>query len=284
MKLFRICLPALAVFGMAAMPVRSHAQLPVEEIALKLLGDRFGIAPEQISGFLGRSNVNVFDAAPYYSTSYHTERPVDEVWRLRQEGLGWGQIAHRLGMHPGTFNKLRKSGAFDRDEIWEDICEDRYGLRESEFNAIRRRGGTIRDALPAAIIARASHTRPLTVYQRYRSVRDWNRTAGLYKTDLRSHHKYARQNVKPAKAPRVQVSKARGKAVGKGRAHRVMGKSRPVSGVRAKHTPKRSGGAMKAVANSHSKAAGKAHGAGKGHSAGKGGGVGHGHGGGKKDK
>src|SRR5687768_3322797 len=190
MKLFHCS--ALALLTLLAVPAPSKAQIPIEEIALTLLADRFGLAPEQVSGFLGRSGLSVFDAAPYYSTSHYTDDPIDDVWELRRQGQGWGQIAQRLGMHPGEFNKLRKSGAFDRDEIWEDIYEDRYGLREADLVAIRRRGGSIRDALPAAIIARASRVGPVTIYDRYRTVRDWDRTATHYKTDLRSHHKYAR--------------------------------------------------------------------------------------------
>ena len=285
MKLFRICLSAIALA--AFVPSRLQAQLPLEEIALSLLGDRFGIAPEQISAFLGRSDLDVFDAAPYYSTSYYTDHPVDEVWRLREQGLGWGQIAHRLGMHPGTFNKLRKSGEFDRDEIWEDIYEDRYGLRESDLTGIRRRGGSIRDALPAAIIARASRNQPLAVYDRYRSVRDWNRTAGLYKTDLRSHRKYARQNVKPAKVKSVRVSQGKAKAADKVRAHRVIRKSRPSSIVRVK--PNSGGGGItKRIKTVQIKTRGKsAHNSmrtSKGHGKAMSGGKGSAKGGGKKGK
>ena len=236
MKRTRFTFLIFAVLTLVAAPSVSRAQLPLEEIAVTLLADRFGVDPAQIVGFLDRSDLSVFEAAPYYSTSYYTDDPVDEVWRLREQGLGWGQVAQRLGMHPGTFNKLRKSGAFDRDEIWESIYEDRYGVRESDIDLIRRRGGSMRDVLPASIIARASRTSPVTVFQRFRTTRNWDRTANYYKTDLRRHRDYARKSVRPSKSiTRVSAGAAKSKAAVKGRAHRtIRSKSPGSSGAAAK--------------------------------------------------
>lgn len=44
----------------------------------------------------------------------HSQMSINEILLLRQQGLGWGQIAHKLGMHPSTLNKamrdIRKAG------------------------------------------------------------------------------------------------------------------------------------------------------------------------------
>ncbi|HET6645571.1 MAG TPA: hypothetical protein VFG65_08750 [Fimbriimonadales bacterium] len=50
---------------------------------------------------------------------------MDEVFRLRGEGYGWGEIAHKLGMNPGEFNKMRKnwdsvSDSDFADALWRD--------------------------------------------------------------------------------------------------------------------------------------------------------------------
>jgi len=232
MKTMKRSVLTVTLISMLAIPTICRAQNPLEEMALTLLSDKFGIDPEQARGFLGRSNMSPFDAAPVYATSHYTHHPVDEVSELREQGLGWGQIAQRLGMHPGTFNKLRKSGAFDRDAIWGSICKERYGVRDSDLAAIRKRGGSMRDALPACIIAKASKRSPVTVYRRFETDRNWERTAGAYKVDLRNYRKYAGHAVKAKRITPISVGAAKAHAKVQGRAHRED---------KSKHSPQAKG-------------------------------------------
>jgi len=179
-----VFLPA-AIAAAIALPISASAQDGLKEIAAQLLGDKFGVPVEQILQLAGQSNEDVYELAPTYALSRQTRRPAREVYRLRNQGLGWGEVAHRLGMHPGTFNKMRNAGAFDRDRIWSSIYQNHYGTRASDIAAIRNRGGSQRDILPAILIARSKHARPTTVFDRYRKDRDWNRTASSYKVDFR---------------------------------------------------------------------------------------------------
>ena len=254
MKIIKLSVLSLTLFSMLAIPKLVRAENPLEQIALTLLADKFGFNLPNARDFQSRSDLSVFDAAPVYSTSYYTHRPINEVWELRQQGLGWGQIAHRLGMHPGTFNKLRKSGAFDRDAIWGSIYKDRYGVRESDLATIRRRGGSMRDALPACIIAKASRNSPVTVYRRYQRDHDWDRTANSYKVDWQNHSKYAARSGKPHRTTANSVGKGHDKP--KGNAHR---KDR---GNQSDHVigPGKSHGKGSAGRSDHGKGYGKGHG------------------------
>ncbi len=186
---------ATAMTAALGVPACATAQSTIEQIAAKLLGDKFGTTAQLILSLSRSSNQSVFDLAPAYSVSRQTRHPADEVMRLRRQGLGWGEIAHRLNMNPGTFNKLRTSGAFDRDLIWNSIYRNHYGMRDSDFTSIRRRGGSERDVLPAILIARSSRTSPLTVYNRYRQDGDWDRTSNAYQYDLRIQRKRSVKSV-----------------------------------------------------------------------------------------
>lgn len=75
-----------------------------------------------------------------------------EVMRLRQQKMGWGQIAHKLGIHPGTFNKLRKEAgigtgkgrAVDR-RPWEIVLGGYYGLEAADIEKLLARGLSLAD-------------------------------------------------------------------------------------------------------------------------------------------
>src|SRR5258708_4657523 len=100
MKAIKFRMLALTLFAVLAFQVQARAQNPFDKIALGILVDKYGIDIHIATGFQSRYHQSVYEAAPLYSTCYYTHRPVDDVWKLRQQGLGWGQIAHRLGMNP----------------------------------------------------------------------------------------------------------------------------------------------------------------------------------------
>jgi hypothetical protein len=210
LKNMKMIILAGAVIAAIAMPFQALAQSAIEQAAARLLGDKFGIPVQQIFDLSRRSQQDVFELAPTYSFARQSRHPADEVWRLREQGLGWGEIAHRLGIHPGTFNKMRKAGAFDRDAIWSSIYRDRYGMSSADIAAIRKRGGSHRDLLPAAMIARSTRISPISVYDRYRKNGDWDRTAVTYRVDLKNSGK--------SWSPKVKSSTSKGHSSNSGQA------------------------------------------------------------------
>ncbi len=275
MKNFKTTILLTALLAGVGIPVSAPAQNMIQELAAKLLGDKFGIPIDQILSLSGSSHQDVYELAPVYSLSKQTHRPANEVWRLRQEGLGWGQVAHKLGMHPGTFNKMRNAGSFDRDRIWGSIYQNRYGASSTDIAAIRRRGGSNRDILPALVIARSSRTKPVSIYDRYRKDRDWNRVASTYKVDFHRGARGGPWNSPPGRWTEDHGSKGKGHAAmkihGAGKAN---GKGHG-----------RGAGPGKDWGQRHGKGKGQGgdngHGNGKGHGGEKDHGQGHGHGGGK---
>jgi|GEM_PF-4614235 len=132
-------LGAVALFG-AAKPASAQDLGGFERIAAQLLAERFGFDIGSILNLQDRTDQSIYDLAPYVQLGRQTRRDPYDVYRLRRQGLGWGEVAKRLGMQPGQFNRMRQQGAFDRDEIWGDVIEDRYGIDDRTVVRRRRSG------------------------------------------------------------------------------------------------------------------------------------------------
>ncbi len=183
MKHFRFTLLVVAL-GSA---MCAQAQGSVEDIAAKVLGEKYRTAVQVIIELSKSSKHSVFDLAPSVSVGSLSGHPANEVWRLREQGMGWGQIAHQLGIHPGTFNKMRKSGAFDRDNIWISIFKGRYGMSSQDIQGIQKRGGSLKDLLPSGVISSNARVSAGAVFERYRKTHDWNATAKSFGVALRDN-------------------------------------------------------------------------------------------------
>ncbi|MBM3493476.1 MAG: hypothetical protein FJX72_04015 [Armatimonadetes bacterium] len=197
MRPIRLRIIVVAMLGALTLPSFARADDTLQQIALAILGEKFGISTQQATDFQRLSGLDPFDAAPAYATSHYSSRSLADVWKLRRQGLGWGEIARRLGVAPQTLNRLRQSGALDRDAIWSSLIKSRYGYRDRDIMGLRRRSGSYRDVLPACMIAHASQRTPTVIYERYRRDRGWNRTAGVYRVDLSRHARSAGRATKP---------------------------------------------------------------------------------------
>lgn len=83
-------------------------------------------------------------------------RRVEDVHALRRKGLGWGQVAQRLGMHPGTFNKMRQAGAFDQGGFWPWLATSHYRYETNPWEHGRREGFASGDIFVSAVLGRGS--------------------------------------------------------------------------------------------------------------------------------
>ncbi len=168
------------MLGLAAMPVVAKADTLLEKIATTVIADYFGIDTREVIYVREQSGRSVYDMAPIYEGAYYFKRSPQTIYQLRNEGLGWGQIAQRCGMHPGTFNKLRKEGKFDRDRFWTTAYSQRFGTTPDRIDVIRKRGGTLEDVLGAVVIGKLTNRDPGTVYDRYQTDRSWSKVSGAY--------------------------------------------------------------------------------------------------------
>jgi hypothetical protein len=136
----------------------------------------------------GLTDRNIFDIRSQYGyrnddmlSALYLNRYGRASWgdidRMRRSGMGWGEIAHAIGMHPGEVNKMRKEQRWNSDrEMADDLWRDRFNRKGSSRNDVdwaRNQGFSYRDAYIADQIARANDSRFPTVLNRYRQARSW---------------------------------------------------------------------------------------------------------------
>ena len=159
--------------GLLAISASARADSVIERIAMAVLAEKFGIDTREIVTLQQQTRLPVYELSPILEGSYYFKQRPATVWQLREQGLGWGQIAQRVGMHPGTFNKLRNQGAFDRDRFWSTAYHDRFGTPNTQISVVRQRGGTFEDVLGAIVIGKLTNKPPQDIYTRYQTERSW---------------------------------------------------------------------------------------------------------------
>jgi hypothetical protein len=164
-----------------------------QSFADRLMG-QFGVGYDEavILGGLARdfglTDRNIFDIRSQYGyrnddliSALYLNRYGKASWtdidRMRRSGMGWGEIAHAIGMHPGQFNKMRKDRWNSDRDMYDDLWRDRMsrrGSRSDDLDWARNQGFSYRDAYIADQIARANNSRFPTVLNRYRQKRSWS--------------------------------------------------------------------------------------------------------------
>lgn len=147
-----------------------------EALAARLLADEVQAPIPALIEARKSTGLDIFRLAP---AAVIQPRTPQNPAALHAKGHGWGVIAHRLGIHPGTFNKMRKGlkDVPDRDledDIWRRILIRRYGISESELNRIRK-SRNWNDIVPAVHISKTKRikidslvTRRMESWDRYR--------------------------------------------------------------------------------------------------------------------
>jgi hypothetical protein len=185
MNLKKLAIGAVAALGITAAPVQASAQIDndmIQQIAIMLLADKLGIDAGGILGALGGSSANVFDMAPAIAMQqYAPQTSAEQIWRLRQSGLPWDQVATRAGVPADRYVVLRNSGNLDRNTLWRNTYQSRLNLSTGTINNLRRMGLSWDDIAKAAVIARESRVSIYDVAEHYRRSHNWNAVANRYK-------------------------------------------------------------------------------------------------------
>jgi len=126
-----------------------------EALATRLIADETGAPILALIEARRSTGLDIFRLAP--SAFIQPQNPQHPAG-LHAKGQGWGVIAHRLGVHPGTFNKTRK-GLKDipdrdlEDDVWIRILIRRYGITEKELKRVRM-SRNWHDIVPAVHISK----------------------------------------------------------------------------------------------------------------------------------
>jgi len=128
---------AKADLGLTAI-MRTHRMSALEAAAVVVIADALKLDADFIISTGRGSGVSPVVYGPALIYSQRTHQPFPEVWAKRKRG--WGEIAHSIGMHPGTFNKLRRQGYSVDQIIWMDCLNDKYRIPYSDYGTWRKGG------------------------------------------------------------------------------------------------------------------------------------------------
>ena len=121
--------------------MRTHKMSALEAAAVVVIADALHVNADFVISTGRGSGVSPVIYGPAYIYSYRTHQDFDDVWRKRK--MGWGEIAHSIGMHPGTFNKLRRQGYSVDQIIWMDTLNRRYRIPYSDYSSWRKGGNSV---------------------------------------------------------------------------------------------------------------------------------------------
>ena len=105
-----ICTAASAQNSLLAKISLDHKLTTTEAAAAVLIGSALGIKVEWVIGASRDAGVHLHNIGPAIVISHHSGYSLHDVLRQKPKGEGWGNVAKRLGMHLGTFNKMRVKG------------------------------------------------------------------------------------------------------------------------------------------------------------------------------
>ena len=159
--------------------------------------------------------------------------PIGYLERMRRRGLGWGQVAHRVGVHPGTFNQ-RRVWAKKHDAqvaggyLW-GVIGGYYGIPRDRLRALHKKGYPPAQVVMAANVATHAR-RPVLDVIRYRAGKQpWNGVASHFNVGKpkfkqaappKAHHPSAKKGAKggaPGHGKKGPPAKGKGKGKGKGK-------------------------------------------------------------------
>lgn len=118
--------------------MRTNKLSSIEAAAVVVIADVLGVDADFVIR-TGRSTgqpPSVYGPAMIYARECN--RPFKDVWRDR--GRGWGNVAHDIGMHPGTFNQYRKKGYSVDEIIWMNSMNREYRISPNQYQTWRGQG------------------------------------------------------------------------------------------------------------------------------------------------
>jgi hypothetical protein len=146
-----------------------------------------------------------WDYADIFSLERKSGKSASEIAALRAQGHGWGVIAKKIGMHPGEFNKMRKSGGFGRQLYYSGL--NRKGVPMPDIKRAEDRGMTIEEIVIAGVLSGGKRDKFEEILKERSAGQGWD-TKNLGKPD-----KWSKPRGKAKAAP----GKSKGKGRGKGR-------------------------------------------------------------------
>lgn len=160
--------------------IASKSGLSLEEAAgAYLLAKALNIDATFIISTGRNYGVPIYTLGPAFVICRDSHRRIDEVMSLRKRGMGWGVIAHRLGVPPQSFHnphyKMEKMpDSVFMDASWRPILVSR-GCSQTEIVSLQRRGYSYQQIVAGTAFASELKRSPREVFTKYEKSKSWKK-------------------------------------------------------------------------------------------------------------
>ena len=133
--------------------MKEHDLTATEAAAGILVGQALGLDLDFLMDDHHHYGVSFVVLGPAIVISRHSGHDLAYVLRHKPKGKGWGQVAKDMGMHPGTFNKMRREGGSFESTVWMHMLHDKYRFSDKDYHRYRKEGLTDIELVLAVVMS-----------------------------------------------------------------------------------------------------------------------------------
>ena len=128
-----------------------HKITPIEAAAAIVIGSALGMKVDALVLTSRNTNTSIGLLGPALVISQSTHRRLSDVLHDKPKGEGWGNVAKRMGMHPGDFNKMRVKGGSFESMCWQNMLYTKYRFPAKEYLRVQQQGLTDNEIVLAVV-------------------------------------------------------------------------------------------------------------------------------------
>jgi hypothetical protein len=157
---------ALVALGCLAGPATASAQTTIlakvqtdhkltalEAAAAIVIGDALGLKVDVLVRTSRDTKESFGVLGPAIVISRNSGHDLGHVLKNKPKGEGWGNVAKRLGMHPGDFNKMRVQGGSFEAMCWMNMLNTKYRFPQKDYERAQKSGLSDLEIVLAVVMA-----------------------------------------------------------------------------------------------------------------------------------
>jgi hypothetical protein len=118
----------------------AHDLRPLEAAAAIVIGDALGLKLDYLVMTSRNTKESFGVLGPAIVISRNCDHDLNYVLRNKPKGEGWGNVAKKMGMHPGTFNKMRVQGGSFESMCWMNMLNTKYRFPQKDYERAQKQG------------------------------------------------------------------------------------------------------------------------------------------------
>lgn len=130
-----------------------HKLSPLEAAAAIVIGDALGLKVDALVMTSRNTKESFGILGPAIVISRNSGHDLNHVLKNKPKGEGWGNVAKRMGMHPGDFNKMRVQGGTFESMCWMNMLSTKYRFPQKDYERAQKQGLSDLEIVLAVVMA-----------------------------------------------------------------------------------------------------------------------------------